>query len=112
MMKRSCCSKASTEGSRGFDRGEGSEKGAHRICGTGSASERPFAKGSRSSGDGEVMDFFFFLSKLLMTPSRPGDSWVASVALLIGTRGARKSAPDDFRLEDLEAGDSFPIMLK
>jgi hypothetical protein len=55
------------------------------------------------------MDFFFFLSRLLITPSRPGDSWVASVALLIGTR---KSVPDDFRLKDLDVGDSLPIMLK
>lgn len=53
------------------------------------------------------MDFFFFLSKLLMVLSRFGDTWVASVALLIGTRGPRKSALDGFR-----KGDSLDITLK
>lgn len=69
-------------------------------------------KGSKSGGDGEVIDFFFFLKKLLMTPSRFGDSWVASGVLLVGTRGWRKSAPDAFRLKDLDIGDSLPIMPK
>lgn len=88
-------------------------KGVHCICGTGSSSaKRPFEKGPRSGDGGEVMDFFFFLSRLLITPSRPGDSWVASVALLIGRRGTRRSVPDDFRLKDLDVRDSLPIMLK
>lgn len=67
-------------------------------------------KGSMSGG--KRVDFFFFLSKLLMTPSRFGDSWLGSVALLIGARGRRKSPPDGFRVKDLDIGDSLPIMLK
>jgi len=109
-MKRSCCSKASIEGSRGFDRGGESEKGAVGICGStgGSSWRRPFGKRSRSGGDGEVIDFFFFLSRFLMTPSRFGDSWVASAVVLI----RRKSAPDDFRRMENLGGDALPITLK
>lgn len=95
------------EGSRGFDRGAGSEEGA--VCNWRSSCERPLAKRSRSGGDGEVVDFFFFLSRFLMTPSRFGDPWVASGALLVGRR---KSAPDDFRRMENLGGDSLPIMLK